>query len=83
MKYYCSLPANADTWESFKETFHHTVVLLSPTTNSDYHSSYIYLKRKISKIGEDELCEIMDNETIEKAGEYLEQIDTTTSKDNV
>ena len=60
-----------------------TVVLLSPTTNSDYHSSYIYLKRKISKIAEDELCEIMDNETIEKAGEYLEQIDATNSKDNV
>ena len=82
--YCCSLLANTDTWVSFKETFHHIiVVLLSPTTNSDYHSSYIYLKQKISKIGEDELCENMDNETIQETGEYLEQIDATTSEDKV
>ena len=50
----CSLLANADTWGSFKETFLHIIVVLfSPTTNSDYHSSYIYLKQKNSKLGEE------------------------------
>ena len=82
--YCCSLLANADPWGSFKETFHHIiVVLLSATTNNDYHSSYVYLKQKISKTGEDELCENMENETIEETGEYLEQIDATTSEAKV
>ena len=69
---------------SSKETFHHIIVaLLSPTANSDYHSSYIYLKQKISKIGEEELRENMQNETIQETVEYLEQIDATTSEEKV
>ena len=69
---------------SSKETFHHIIVaLLSPTANSDCHSSYIYLKQKISKIGEEELRENMQNETIQKTVEYLEQIDATTSEEKV
>lgn len=67
--YCCSLLANADTWRSFKETFHYIiVVLLSPTTNGDYH-----IMQSISKIGEEELHENMENETIEEPEEYLEQ----------
>ena len=38
-------------------------------------------KAKVSKIGEEELCENMENETIEKTGEYSEQIDGATSLD--
>ena len=38
-------------------------------------------KAKVSKIGEEELCENMENETVEKTGEYSEQIDATTSLD--
>ena len=52
-------------------------------TNCDYHSSYIYLKQKKSKIGEVELHENIENETVEESGGYLEQIDATTSEDKV
>ena len=38
-------------------------------------------KAKVSKIGEEELCENMENETVEKTGEYSEQIDAATSLD--
>ena len=51
------------------------VVLLSPTTNGNYH-----IMQSISKIGEEELHENMENETIEEPEEYLEQIDASTSE---
>ena len=38
-------------------------------------------KAKVSKIGEEELCENMENETVEETGEYSEQIDAATSLD--
>ena len=69
---------------SLKKTFRHIIVaLLLSTVNSDYHSSYIYLKQKFSKIGEEELHENMQNETIQGTVEYLEQIDATTSEEKV
>ena len=38
-------------------------------------------KAKVSKIGEEELCENMENEAVEKTGEYSEQIDAAASLD--
>ena len=38
-------------------------------------------KAKVSKIGEEELCENMENETVEETGEYSEQIVAATSLD--
>ena len=38
-------------------------------------------KAKVSKIGEEELCENMENEAVEKTGEYSEQIGAAASLD--